>query len=173
MPRRIAQIILSSIFLVSTLYLLFPGPGFPPPPPSAVVSTEPADTESIYRQAYYSNLSRSEIIDYYKNVFRFSPFFSLPLPQLRINHPPEEAYTLIRDQTRSSWLEELTHPWRESVYINGFYPTKPTEQITVSGIPYQNKITLHYLPSYPITRITVLLLTSICCYIFYRSLYHD
>ena len=139
-------------------YLVVPSPGFPQFPPNTLISNEPADTESIYRRAFFSNYSRAELMDYFQKQNRVT---WLPFNQIRLNHPPEEAYTLIRDQTPSSWLEELTLPWRDTLYINGFYPTKPTEQINRNGVHYENKITLHYFPNHPISRLTVLGLTLI------------
>lgn len=144
------------LLVLLSLYLLWPLPGFPPPPQKSFISNEPADTESVYRTAFYTTLSRIEVMEYYKSVFN-KPF-------IRINHPPEEAQAIIRDQTKSSWLEELVHPFKDSLFINGFYPTKPTEQININGVHYEAKITLHYFPSHQVTRLTVLLmlLISIC-----------
>ena len=58
-------------------------------------------------------------------------------------------------------MEELVHPWRDSLLINGFYPTLPTEQINRNGVHYQGKITIRRLPSQALTRLTVLALTCI------------
>lgn len=147
--------ILVSLFLFSIIYyLLLPSPAFPPPPPGSLQSQEPADTESIYRRAYFTNLSRQEIMDFYEKQF-FGPI------QYRLNYPPEEAYTHIRDQTQSSFLEEIIHPLRESLFVNGFVPTKPTEQINRNGVHYLNRVTVRYVPSHPVTRLTVLLLITI------------
>ncbi len=155
------KIFISFILLFVICYLLFPARGFPPPPPNSIQSLEPADTESINRRAYYTNLTRAEILAFYKQNFNARA--------LRLNHPPEEAQTLIRDQTRSSWLEELYLPFRDSYLINGFYPTLPTEQINIDNVHYENKITVRYIPSHPISRLTVLLLASICFYLLYRE----
>ena len=122
------------------IYLALPSPKFPGPPPNSIQSTEPADTESIYRRAYYTNLSRLEIMDYYDKAFR-GPV------QYRLNLPPEDAYSVIRDQTKSSFLELIVHPRRESLYVNAFVPTKPTEQINIKGVHYLNKVTVRYLSS--------------------------
>ncbi len=149
------------LILVTAVYLALPSPAFPPPPPNSLQSDEPADTESVYRRAYYTDYSRSEIMAYYKKQFQSSPLGRLPLLQIRLNYPPEDAFTYIRDQTQSSWLEELVHPGRESIFINGFYPTKPTEQININGVHYLNKITVHYYPSRAVSRLTVLALTVI------------
>ncbi|MBI2008291.1 hypothetical protein HYS82_01410 [Candidatus Amesbacteria bacterium] len=140
----------------ATLYLVWPTPGFPLIPSGSFISTEPADTESSYRRAFYTNLSRAEIVNYYKDQWHW--------PFIRLNHPPEFSFGFIRDQTRSSWLEELVHPWKDSLYINGFYPITPQEQFNYNGQHYIGKITLHYFPSFPVTRLTVLSLTTLCIY---------
>ena len=151
------------VFLSAVVCLLLPAPAFPPQPAGSVRSNEPGDMESIYRRAYYTNYPRSEILEYYGRVFK------IPGIQYLLNYPPEQAATLIRDQTRSSWLQEIVHPLRESLYINGFYPTKPTEQINIGGIHYISKITVRYIPSHPVTRLTVLLLVLICGYWLYKE----
>ena len=160
--KLVAKVIVFLLVLLTVYYLLLPSPRFPQPPPDSLRSNEPGDLETTYRRAYYTNYSRSEILKYYADQFR--------LPgQIFLNYPPEDAFSLIRDQTKSSWLQELVHPWRESLYINGFYPTKPTEQIYIDGIHYLNKITLHYFPSPQVTRLTVLLLTGISIYFLLRE----
>ncbi len=136
------------------IYLALPSPSFPSPPLGSLQSTDPADTESVYRRAYYTNFSRLEIMEYYDQTFR-GPI------QYRLKLPPEDAYSVIRDQTKSSFLEQIIHPGRESLYINAFVPTKPTEQINIKGVHYLNKVTVRYLPSRPISRLTVLALSSL------------
>ncbi len=155
---RIAALLL---FVLAALYLLLPSPQFPKVPPDSVQSAEPADTESIYRRAYFTSLSRQELVDYY-----FGKFGGWGI---RLVHPPEEAQTLIRDQTRSSWLEEIVHPGRESVYINAFVPTLPTDQINIDGVHYLNKVTVRYQPSSPLPRLTVLVMVSIVIYFMARE----
>lgn len=160
--KLIAKILCVLSLVVCALYALIPSPKFPQPPANALQSKEPADTESIYRRSYYTNYTRAEIMSYYSSQFM------LPL-QLRLNHPPEEAATLIRDQARSSYLEELVHPFRETLYINGFEPTKPTEQIYFGSTHYNNKITIRMIPSQAVTRLTVLFLTFITCWYFAKE----
>lgn len=150
--RKLILVLLSFLTVALAIYLVLPSPAFPKTPPNTLQSTEPGDMESTYRRAYYTNYSRTEIMNFYRQQFTF------PL-QIRLNYPPEDAYTFIRDQTKSSWLEELVHPGRESLYVNGFYPTKPTEQINIDGVHYLNKITIHYYPSQPVSRLIVLALT--------------
>ena len=147
--KSVVKTVALAFLFFSGFYLLLPSPRFPEPPSGALRSGEPGDMESIYRRAYFTNYSRSEILNYYQRQFQ--------LPgQFLLNYPPEEAFALIRDQTKSSWLQEIVHPWRESLLINGFYPTLPTEQINIDGVHYLSKITLRYLPSHPAARLTVL-----------------
>src|SRR3989344_7674404 len=90
-------IILSALFLV---YLALPGPDFPEPPAGSVQSDEFADTEPPLRRAYFTNATRQEARDHYREQFE-------PLPSIVLNHPPEEAQVRIRDQARSTGLEEI------------------------------------------------------------------
>lgn len=143
--------------ILTVVYLLWPSPAFPPPPPGSIQSHDPGDTESVYRKAYYSNLTRSEVEDFY-----FQQFGGWGYRQIL---PPEEAQTLVRDQTRSSYLEEMVHPWRESLYVNAFVPTLPKDEINIGEVKYLNKVTVRYIPSHPISRLTVLLMTIIVAYL--------
>lgn len=137
-------ILFASIFL---LYILKPSPQFPSPPPGAVQSMEEADTESSLRRAYFTNYTREQVIAHYKNQFRLKNL------TLELNYPPEDAQTLIRDQTKSYYLEELVHPFRESLYINGFVPQVAKDDIWYKGIHYQEKITIKYVPSNLISKL--------------------
>lgn len=124
------------------IYLIHSAPfDFPAPPPQSVQSMEDADTESPFRRAYFTNYTREQIVAHYKNQFRMQAL------TLELNYPPEDAQTLIRDQTRSAYLEELVHPFRESLYINGFIPQKAQDDIWYKGIHYEEKITIKYVPS--------------------------
>ncbi len=143
------------IFLVFTsMYLLYPDGKMPQTLPDSLKSLEPADTETVNRQAYFTNLTREQIMDFYKRNF-------VGILSYRLNYPPEEAQSLIRDQTQSSFLEEIVHFGKQSLFINGFVPTKPTEQININGVHYTTKVTVRYVPSGLITRLTTLLLLSL------------
>jgi hypothetical protein len=80
------------------------------------------------------------VVSHYKEQFAWFPF-------VRLNYPPEEAQTLIRDQTRSSYLEELVHPLRESLYISGFVPSAQKDTIIIGGKTYYEKLTVRYVAS--------------------------
>ncbi len=160
--RKFVLLVFIVVLAFIGIYLILPSPTFPNPPPGSLISVEPADTESTYRQAFYTNLSRAEIIQYYKQAFR------TPL-QLRLNHPPEDAATFIRDQTRSSFLEELVHPGKEVLFINGFVPKEVADTIVRDNKVYQSKITVRYVPSSVPTRLTVLLMLTISLYLLFRE----
>jgi hypothetical protein len=83
------------------------------------------------------------------------------LIQYRLNHPPEDAFSLIRDQTRSNYLEEFVHPLRESLFVSGFEPTKPSQQININGVHYKSKVTVKLIPSTVSVRLTIFSLVII------------
>lgn len=152
---KIFYLFVSAAFLV---YLSLPAQGFPSPPPGAAQSDEPADTETPLRRAYFTDLNRQQIMAHYKA--QFSNLFTLSL-----NYPPEEAQTIIRDQTRSSYLEELVHPFRESVFVSGFIPKVRKDAIIIGGKEYYQKITVRYVPSSLVVRIVYGLLISLSGYL--------
>lgn len=157
--KRITKIlfILFSTFFI--IYLLLPNPSFPEPPLDALQSNEPADTEDLLRKAYFTNYTREEVMSYYKDQFEKSVIFGIYLPSYRLNYPPEEAQTIIRDQTRSTFLEEVVHPFRESVYISGFKPAAEKDAIFIEGKEWNQKITVRLVPSNSLVRVVIAALT--------------
>lgn len=145
------------LVLVFAIYAALPSPEFPEPPPGALQSSEPADTETPLRRAYFVNQSREEVIAHYMK--EFDEFYTV-----RLNYPPEEAQRIIRDQTRSYYLEELVHPFRESIYINGFIPQVRKDAVVIGGQEYYQKITVRYVPSSAIVRIAYVALVSLVGY---------
>jgi hypothetical protein len=142
-------------FIVLLVYIIPVSPEFPKPPIGSVQSNEPADVESPFRRAYYTNLNRQEVISHYQSEFKNQ----FGIYTLRLNYPPEEAQTLIRDQTKSSYLEELAHPLRESIYVNGFEPESEEYALFFEGVRWDQKIIIRYVPSNTWQRIFVLGLT--------------
>ncbi len=149
---KIIKILFILVSLSLCVYLLIPSKGFPTPLPDSVRSQEEGDNETPLRRAYFTNFEREEVISYYKKQFEF-------LPTLRLNYPPEDAQTLIRDQTRSTFLEGLVHPFRESFYINGFKPKLAKDDVWYKGIHYVQKITVVYVPNNWIVRIAIIVPT--------------
>lgn len=152
----------STFFLfgfIAVGYLILPNPNFPKPPPDALQSKEPADSETSFRRAYFTNYTRDQVLDWYKIQMDKSSFFDLSLPTYLLNYPPENAQSIIRDQTRSTFLEEIVHPFRESLYINGFKPSVPKDAIYIDGRNWEQKITVRYVPSSLGVRLVVFFLT--------------
>jgi len=147
------------IYILFSLYLLFyvvlPNPQFPEPPSDALQSNEPADVETSDRRGYYTNLSRVQVLNHYQNQLNKSSFLNLPVPVFRLNYPPEEAQILIRDQTRSTYLQEIVHPFRESFYINGYEPSEPQNIIEVNEKNWKQKIIVKYVGSNSLIRLIV------------------
>jgi hypothetical protein len=110
-------------------------------------SKEPADSEDTFRRAYFTNYERADILVYYQSIFSQKSPFKLPFITFRLNYPPEEAQTIIRDQTRSTFLEEIVHPMRESLYVNGFKPSLEKDAVIIDGINWVEKITVKYVQS--------------------------
>ncbi|MDZ4228540.1 MAG: hypothetical protein U1E54_04820, partial [Candidatus Levybacteria bacterium] len=170
MIKRVFQFFCLFLFLIAAIYLLMPSPNEPPPLPNSIKSTEPGDTVEIPGLfAYYTNMSRSDVLSFYQNNFTHSRLFNFPLITYRLNHPPEDTWTVIRDTVHSSYLEELVHPLRESWYINGYEPvndpfTKGTKfgNFNFNGQEYTAKITVLKKESNPVFRVTIFTFIVVC-----------
>lgn len=146
MTRKVLNVLLALIGLGFAVYLALPGPSFPAPPPDSLQSKEPADSETPLRRAYFTNYTRQQVLDWYEAEFNTSPFKNIKLPTYLLNYPPENAQTIIRIQTRSTFLEEIVHPLRESIYINGFEPKELKDAINIEGKPWRQKIIVRHVP---------------------------
>lgn len=158
--KKVLFFLITLFFLLLILYVFPKSPDFPEPPVEFVQSSEPADVETSLRRGYYTNLTRDEVMNYYKKVFNDEFNFYTP----RLNYPPEEAQSTIRDQTKSTFLEEIVHPLRESLYINGFEPKSEEYAQFYDGIRYNQKIIVKYIPSPVWIRLVVLVGSLIATY---------
>ena len=161
-------ILILFIFLV---YIVLPNPGFPIPLSGAIQSNEPADIETTLRRGYYTNLTREEVMSHYIGELNYISVFSIkiPLPTYRLNYPPEEAQTLIRDQARSTFLEEIVHPFRESVLVNGYEPKQPQYRIFTSGKNWRQKIIVRQVSSNVFVRLSIGIMTIFLIYLLTRE----
>src|SRR3989344_8476435 len=141
--------------LVLLFYLSLPSPQFPKPLADVYVSGEPADVETPLRRGYYTDYTRDDVLAHYQDQFKNSSFLGIPLPTYRLNYPPEEAQTLIRDQARSTFLEEIVHPLRESIYVNGFEPKQDKDMIFIEARSWRQKVIVRYAPSNVLYRLLV------------------
>lgn len=154
MLKKLFLLLLAFLSVVAVVYVIAPDREFPAPPPGSVQSMEDADTETPMRRAYFTDYTREEVIAHYKDQFAMK-ILGINIPSLRLNYPPEEAQTLIRDQTRSTFLEELVYPLRESFYINGFKPKEAKDEIWYKGVHYEQKIIVRSVPSNVSTRLLI------------------
>lgn len=151
---KIAFIISSLLLLI---YMLWPSPQhisqFKTLPDSEK-STLEGDTIQIPNvSAYFSNNSRDFVIPFYlKNYQKLS---NLPFPPLRINHPPEYSWNVIKKHTDSTYLEELVYPLRDSLYVNGLEPFYGSgdpkwwgaTKFELGENNYLTKVTLRFYPA--------------------------
>lgn len=160
---KMIRFVILIIIILSFVYLVLPPPVPLPALPDSLKSTEPGDTYQVPGvSAYFSNLDRKQVTNFYYQNFSKSQFFEIPLPTIRLNHPPEYARLAIRDQILTSYLEEYVHPFRESVLINGWEPDvyfaknqaqREKHQIIVDGEKYFSKTTLRVFESTLLPRV--------------------
>jgi len=156
--KKIRLLLVALFFLFGFRYMLYPSPPFVAPTPNAYISYEPADVETPLRRGYYTDYTREQVILHYLDQVDW-------LPTLRLNYPPEESQTIIRDQTQSSYLEELVHPMRESWFINGFVPQAQKDEIWREGKRYQQKIIVRYVPSSRLSRLLVFTMATVALWL--------
>ena len=156
--KKIAYSIASIFLILLFVYLVQPLEGYPNQPEGSLQSNEPADVESELRRAYFTDFQREEVVSNYSEQFS-------PILRQRLNHPPEDAQKIIRDQTRSSYLEEINQPFRFSLYVNGFIPKEAKDNILIEGRNYYQKVTVRYVPTSLIIRMLFFLSTAIFTYL--------
>lgn len=161
----IGKIVFAAFSLALLVYMVLPGPKLVSDfssLPGGLKSVEPGDTVQVPNiAAYYSYIYRAEVMAFYKQSYQRLTLF--PFLPLRLNYPPEFAYTAIKDQTRSTFLEELIYPLRDSIFVNGFEPFyangKPkywgATHIEINGIIFNTKTNIRYYPSPLWVRIVV------------------
>lgn len=159
--------------LVGVVYLALPNYSFPKALPGSLKSQEPADLESPLRQGYFTNYTRAEVLAWYGAQFNHAKIFGfdIKLPTPLLNYPPEYAQTLIRDQTSSTFLQEYVHPFRESMYINGFEPKTSNNEpaFTVGGQTWKLKVIVRFVPSNIWIREIVFILSALALAVLYNA----
>ncbi len=150
----IKRIVLICFFLLGLIYLIVPGPTSINnilPLPDSKKSAEPGDSIQVPNiAAYFSDNRRQAVTAFYREQFSYINILGFKIPALRFNHPPEDAYTYIRDQQPSTYLEEYSYPLRDSIYVNGFEP------FDLNGKPYRRGATLILIDSrYYISKTTL------------------
>lgn len=171
------------IYLLGLGYLLLPSPtsinDFPPLPDSKTSQLEGDTIQNPNIAAYFSNFRREYITQYYWEYLKDWSYFGLKLPVFKINHPPERAFTFIRDQQESTALEEYYVPFKGSFFVNVYDPIiyneirrRPLDNensyFVYEGEIYDTKTTLRYYPTSVFGRIITYILTIFSVYLFIR-----
>lgn len=143
--------------------------------PNSDKSTLSGDTYQIPNvAAYFSNNWRQFVVDFYaKNYQQKTP---LPFEPIRLNHPPEFAWNVIKRHTDSTYLEELVYPLKDSLYVNGFEPFYEDGSPKFWGSAKLNegknlwftKTTLRFYPSSLFIRLIVYLLICLSIRYLYK-----
>ena len=140
------------------LYMILPGPrhigDFAALPDSVRSKLSGDNLEVPEIKAYFSNDYRAFVTNFYGNDYWWRTWFWL-LPPLRLNHPPETAFTKVKIQTQSTYLEEFVYPLRDSLMVNGLEPFLQSgeprywgaSEFTQDGGAYKTKTTLRFYPS--------------------------
>jgi hypothetical protein len=173
--KKILLIIYILVSATLLFYVLLPNFNFPAQIPGSTQSKEPADMETPLRRAYFTDYTRSEVLAWYRSQFDTSSFMKIKLPTYLMNYPPEESGSIIRDQTRSTFLQEFVHPFRETLFINGYEPSPEDEKnrIVIDGIRYRQKIIVRFIPTNTILRFLILLPALISIPIIYLAFEKD
>jgi hypothetical protein len=177
-PSRSILLISLAVYFVGLVYFLSPAPSRLSLP-EAVISNEAGDTwQHPDQSGYYTNLSRPSVIGHIINQFQLQ-VFGYKLSGYRLNYRPEEAGTLVRDQLKSNYLEEIVFPMHSSIFVNGWEPKlapkrgksgTPDDNLSINGVPYQSKVTLRPINSTASARVLVWTLIFPLSHLVYLSL---
>lgn len=180
---------LTILFFLGLIYVILPVPtkieDFSPFNPSLKSNLEGDTIQNPNIAAFYSDFRRDYITKYYKNAFEKLQLLGILLPAMTINHPPELAYTYVRDQQFCTFLEEYYYPLRESFFVCGYEPLIHNrmlkrnsselgnhiivrDQITGEEVFYDSKTTIRYYPTNPLARIIVYVGIWIIAFYFYQ-----
>ena len=149
MISKILKILFVIFSITLLIYLIWPVPQFPKTLWDFQSSTEGADRESPLRRGYYTNHTREQLTSHYKREFGWG---------ITLNYPPEEAQTLIRDQTQSTFLEEIVHPMRESLFVAG-NEVRSNPPFEINDKSYTVKVIVKYVDSNIVLRLFMGILT--------------
>lgn len=173
---KLKYVFAGAIYLLGLVYLTLPSPAYPDLT-DAIRSNEPGDTwQHPDQKGYYTNLTRTEVLGQLQAKFTIK-FLGITIPSFRLNYRPEEAYTLVRDQLNSYYLEEIVYPFRESLFVNGWEPTHSprfvgmkTPDLSINGVPYLSKVTLKPTNSNVYMRVVIWTLIFPASYLVFVSL---
>jgi hypothetical protein len=145
--------------------------------PGAIRSKLSGDTVQMPNLVgLFSNRYRNFVTNFYKLEFQRLNF--MPFPPMVINHPPEDAFAFIKDQTHSTYLEEYLYPFRGSLFVNGLEPfdevTKTPRYSAASFfgqdlVNYETKVVIRYYPIVWWKRLMVMLMSNCVAIVVFKS----
>ncbi len=152
--------------LLLLIYMIMPGPSkisdfkaLPSSDKSTLAGDNIAQVSNV--AGYFSDNYRKFVTDFYLKNYQDKTWF--PFPPLRLNHPPEYSWKVIKVNTDSTYLEEFVYPLRDSIYVNGFEPFNEDKapkywgatQFSENGHAWYTKVTIRFYPSNIFTRFLV------------------
>lgn len=160
------------------IYVLLPGPskvsdfmGLS----DSTKSTLSGDTWQVPNVvAYFTNYYRDYVTYLYYGDYWSKSW--VVLPPIKLNYPPEFAYSAIKDQTKSTYLEEFVYPLKNSLFVNGIEPYQQSgeakfswsESLRADNEGYDNKVTLRYYPSNVVVRLLVWFSVVLSVYLLWK-----
>lgn len=170
--KKSTIIIASVVYFFGIIYLTLPSPSLPDLD-NSVRSTEEGDTiQHPDQKAFYTNVERKDVIKEMQSKFVVK-IGNFVIPSMRLNYRPEETKEFVREQTPSSYLEEIVYPFRESLFVNGFEPAnspiyrnwaaKDVPKVIHLQVNYFGKVTLRpvYSPIWARVLVWTLIFPSI------------
>ncbi len=182
MIKKYKIIVTVVIYLVGFFYMFTPAPNVPDLS-NSTRSDESGDTwQHPDQKAFYTNMTRSQVISEIQTKFSNSTLGSL-FSSYRLNYPPEESYSLVRDQVPASYLEEIVYPMHSSLFVNGWEPQNAPaySQLPPESKPkamyknnnYLSKVTLRPVYSHIWSRLLIWTLAMPTAYLAFRSFKHS
>jgi len=167
------------LYLIGIVYLSLPQPTVPVVV-DGLLSQEPGDSyQNLDQTAYFTQKERHQLLSEVQSDYSLN-FQGIKIPSFRLNYRPEEAQTLVREQIQSYYLEEIIHPLRESIFVNGWEPQNspiyshiPEEKrprIKIDGQFYRSKVILKPVFSSLFSRILVWTLIFPASYLVFFSI---
>ncbi len=160
------------------IYMLVPGPSKISDfkiLPNSDKSTLAGDTVQIPNVVgYFSNNYRTMVTSFYFDNYRQLTF--LPFPPIKLNHPPEYSWNVIKKHTDSTYFEEFVYPLRDSFFVNGFEPFYEdgtpkfwgSTRLNEGQNLWYTKITLRFFPSQFLVRVLAWLGISTSIFFLYK-----
>lgn len=172
--KIVYNVLFCILSLILIVYVSLPVPSYPGIPSNSLQSEERGDTEDFKnRRAYFTDHSREEVLRFHTNELNKITLNGMVIPLLtyRLNYPPEDAMIYIKELTRSWYLEEIVHPFRESFFVNGFVPQAAKDAIIIDGREFQQKVSIRYYRSPLIARFGLIFASLILIYVLAREWY--